>query len=124
MSASPRAPNQRHGHTGGAFKSGQSPTYMAWAGMKQAVLNPKSRAYLGDGNPGVYVSWLKFGPFLEAMGERPAGTVLRRRDENLGFVPTNCYWEPKRARTATRVESAAANEVPWGAEPSHNQLEF
>lgn len=98
--------NNRHGHTGGAFKSGQSPTYMAWAGMKQAVLNPKSRVYLGDGNPGVYVGWLKFGPFLEAMGERPAGTVLRRRALDRGFTPDNCYWEPKKKGNISNGEDA------------------
>lgn len=110
--------NARHGHTGGAYKSGQSPTYMAWAAMKQAALNPKSKTYLGDGNPGVYVGWMSFGPFLAAMGPRPAGTVLRRRDTALGFTPDNCFWEPKSASRAASIEPTAANEVSGGSQPT------
>jgi hypothetical protein len=36
--------------------------------------------------------WAEFGHFLADLGIRPEGTTLRRRDETIGFFPSNCTW--------------------------------
>lgn len=33
-----------------------------------------------------------FGHFMNDLGARPVGTVLRRRDNHRGFVAGNCAW--------------------------------
>jgi hypothetical protein len=44
---------------------------------------------------GVDPRWREsFPSFLLDMGRKPEGMMLRRRDESLGFYPSNCRWEP------------------------------
>jgi len=60
-------------------------TRRAWAGMIRfaealgAEIEPR---------------WESFGYFLDDLGYRPEGAVLRRRDETQGFTATNCAWMP------------------------------
>lgn len=79
-----------HGHKG-------SPTYVVWAGMKQAVHNPNATRYPYIGGKGLGYSprWETFQGFLDDMGEKPDGGVLARHDRTKGFYPVNCFWAVK-----------------------------
>ncbi|WP_348269416.1 hypothetical protein P8936_11655 [Edaphobacter paludis] len=57
------------------------------------------RAYRGmlqlAKNLGVEVEsrWVEsFGQFMNDLGIRPEGTILRRRDNHKGFIAGNCAW--------------------------------
>ena len=81
----------KHGHT---TLSWSSPTYKAWDGMLSRCKNKKTRGYENYGGRGISVCdrWLKFENFLEDMGEKPAGLMLDRKDNNGNYEPGNCRW--------------------------------
>ena len=73
--------------------------------MKNRCLNPKAQDYAYYGGRGVTVdaAWLEYDDFLAAMGQRPDGTSLERRDGSKGYDITNCKW-------ATRTEQSRNRE--------------
>jgi hypothetical protein len=90
MTAKPSAPSSRRNRK----RSKPSPTHVSWSCMKQRVHNPKinmAKNYSGR-NIDMDPRWEKFSEFLADMGERPEGTSLDRRDNNLGYWPANCRW--------------------------------
>lgn len=86
------AANLRHGHRLNDREI--SPTYYSWRAMKARCDNPlrdHAERYIGRGityDP----RWGLFENLLEDMGERPNGTELDRRDNNLGYSKDNCRW--------------------------------
>ncbi len=77
-------------------------TYRAWQAMNDACGNPESPKYETCGAYGIAVSssWRgDFEAFLDAMGERPAGTILDRIDMALDFGPGNCRWVAAASRS-------------------------
>lgn len=80
--------NRRHGHSAG------TPTYRSWSGMKTRCQNPSHHEYHRYGGRGISICkrWLKFENFLADMGERPNGMTLERKNNNLGYVKSNCRW--------------------------------
>lgn len=76
----------RAGRTSAALRSSyghsttNSPSYRSWARMVQR--------YRSQVDP----AWHRFAPFLAAMGERPAGTHLRRLDPAQPYQPGNVVW--------------------------------
>lgn len=86
-----------HGHA--SRKTGLSPTYQSWRGMRTRCTNPNVKSYRDYGARGVCICdrWKEFENFLADMGERPPGTTLDREDNSKGYEPSNCRW-------ATRVE--------------------
>lgn len=84
-------PAYRHGHSGSA---GQSPTYVSWAAMIQRCTNHNlmhSARYVERGIC-VCERWMSFENFLSDMGERPEGTTLDRKNNDLGYDKDNCRW--------------------------------
>jgi len=71
-----------------------TPTYRSWASMIQRCCNSSSKHYSAYGGRGITVCyrWLKFENFLQDMGERPSGTSIDRRTNDLGYDPSNCRW--------------------------------
>jgi len=68
----------------------------------------------------VHPSWLVFENFLADMGERPVGTSIERKDNALGYMPSNCKW-------ATRTEqnrNTRANHVVTFDGRQMTQAEF
>lgn len=79
----------------GATKNGkQTPTYLAWVGMRQRCLNPRDKAYRFYGEKGVSICerWSDFRTFLADMGEKPAGYTLDRINPAGNYEPGNCQW--------------------------------
>lgn len=77
------------------------PTYASWQMMKNRCLNTKAEDYAYYGGRGITVTdaWAEYDDFLAAMGQRPDGTTLERRDGDKGYDITNCKW-------ATRLEQS------------------
>ncbi len=99
-----------HGHRA-AGRHG--PSYRAWQQIKTWCGNPRSPRFPEHGGRGVAVApaWADDYPtFLADMGERPAGTVLARRDPAGDFAPGNCRWV---AAAARRSPGGGANrQIP------------
>lgn len=77
-------------------------TYRAWQEIHTLCGNPAAPRYPRFGGAGATVcqAWDDFERFLADMGERPARTVLARKDAAAGFGPSNCHWQPVRTRAA------------------------
>jgi hypothetical protein len=88
-----------HGHA--RRKTGLSPTYQSWRGMRTRCTNPNVKSYKDYGGRGIQICerWKDFGNFLADMGERPDGRTLDRKNVNGDYEPNNCQW-------ATRKEQA------------------
>jgi hypothetical protein len=84
-----------------------SATYNSWSNMKQRCLNPKNPNFERYGGKGIGIDkrWMKFGNFLEDMGEAPEGMTIDRIEGMEGYHKANCRW-------ATRQEQAA-NRDSW-----------
>lgn len=82
------------------------PLYSTWSQMIRRCYRTTCQSYADYGARGITVCdrW-RFGEngetgtecFIGDMGDRPKGTSLDRRDNQLGYSPTNCRW-------ATRFE--------------------
>jgi hypothetical protein len=79
----------------------ESPTYYSWGTMIQRCTNPTNTNFKHYGARGITVCerWMSFENFLADMGERPIGLTLERKENDLGYTPSNCKW-------ATKLEQA------------------
>jgi len=93
---------RQHGHASHA--KGVSRTYKSWCEMRSRCTNPKHISYSNYGARGVtYDSiWDSFECFLRDMGERPAGTSLDRKDNNLRYCKKNCQWSNRQVQNNNR----------------------
>lgn len=81
--------------THGCSKPGKwTAEYATWAGMIQRCTNPNNERWECYGGRGITVCerWSRFENFLEDMGNKPAGHTLERRNNSLGYCPSNCKW--------------------------------
>jgi hypothetical protein len=65
-------------------------TYLVWKAMLTRCRTKRYAKYYGD-KP-VCDRWHSFEAFLEDMGEAPPGLTLDRKDNRLGYCPSNCHW--------------------------------
>lgn len=88
-------PNATHGQWG-------TPTHGVWHNMLQRCRNPTHPNFKDYGGRGIGIDdprWVQFVNFFTDMGEKPAGLMLDRRDNDKGYSKDNCRW-------ATPKESA------------------
>lgn len=72
--------------------------------MLQRCRNPKNKDYKNYGGRGITVCkrWLQYANFLVDMGRRPPKMTLERRNNNKGYIPSNCYWATREEQTRNR----------------------
>lgn len=120
-----QAANTTHGCSAGKDRR---PEYTAWLHMKARCLNPQHESFHNYGGRGITVCdrWLDgdgaqggFACFLEDMGVKPAGFMLERQNNSLGYFPGNCRWatrEEQNSNTrANRVVLWAGRQMPLSA---------
>lgn len=95
----------KHGH---ARKSGRSPEYKAWDGIRQRCNNPRAKLYPYYGARGIKAcpEWNRpdgFAQFLADMGLRPSKHhTLDRKDNHGPYSPKNCHWTTWRRQSRNR----------------------
>lgn len=87
----------KHGH---ARRSGDSPEYAVWLGMKSRCSNPTDKDYPAWGGRDIAVCerWrTSFDAFLSDMGPRPSveHSIDRFPDNDGNYEPGNCRWATK-----------------------------
>lgn len=86
-------------------------TYKAWSAMLSRCNNPNVDAFKNYGARGIKVCsrWRKFENFLKDMGEVPNGLTLERKNNDIGYSPSNCEWttmtnQANNRRSNVRIE--------------------
>jgi hypothetical protein len=80
----------------------RTPEYWAYAGAKARCMNPKNPQWRHYGGRGIEFRLPSFAVFLERLGSRPAGKVLRRISNDGHFEIGNVCWTTRRKRAKTR----------------------
>lgn len=90
-----------HGYTRAGKRT---PTYNAWASMKQRCDNSNDRNYKNYGARGISYDphWRDFGNFLADMGECPPSMTLERPDNDAGYGKANCAWVSRTEQARNR----------------------
>lgn len=85
----------------------RTPIYGIWNQMIQRCTNPKVKGYDRYGGRGIEVCerWLKFENFFADMGDRPEGHSIERKNNDLGYDPSNCIWIPKDKQAQNRRDT-------------------
>lgn len=79
--------NPKHGYAGTSI-------YQLWGSMIERCTNPKSTSFENYGGRGITVCkrWKSFVNFFADMGEKPAGRMLERKNNDGDYSPDNCVW--------------------------------
>lgn len=95
-----------------------TPTFTAWARMKQRCYDRACPKYYRYGARGVIVCerWLNsFENFLSDMGEKPSGRSLDRIDNDGNYEPGNCRWatasQQVRNRSISKLDATSVAEI-------------
>lgn len=107
----------KHNHASGIAKK-ESPTYKAWAGMKQRCTNSKAPNYSRYGGRGISYDprWESFSNFLEDMGVRPKGRSLDRIDNNGNYCKDNCRWATAKQQANNRKHPVTKYSITLNGE--------
>jgi hypothetical protein len=89
----------KHGQTG-------APEYRTWQQMRARCASPENKDFKRYGGLGIRVceEWeSSFATFLRDMGPKPsAAHSIDRRDNALGYSPSNCRWATPTEQTRNR----------------------
>lgn len=103
----------KHGH---AKRSGLSPLYTRWSGIKQRCTDKNHVAYKNYGGRGItlHPTWFDFATFAAAVGEPPTPKHhLDRIDNDKGYIPGNVRWvtQAENNRNSRRCRVVTINGV-------------
>ncbi len=104
----------KHGHSKRGLRT---KTHMVWSSLLQRCHNSNDPGYKNYGGRGISVCqrWRKFENFLADMGERSAGLMIDRINNDGNYSPGNCRWTDKttsnRNRRSTKLSVEKANEI-------------
>lgn len=78
--------------------------YWVWADMLSRCRNPNHRQFKDYGGRGISVclEWKNFDAFERDMAPRPKGMMLDRKDNDLGYSPSNCRWATRKEQNSNR----------------------
>ena len=81
-----------------------TPEHNTWLGMKKRCQNKNSKAFKDYGGRGIDVcpQWEDFKTFYRDMGDRPEGTTLERKNNDLGYSKANCIWATRKEQVRNR----------------------
>ncbi len=103
----------------GATQHGQTytKTYESWCGMLRRCNCVTDDAYPNYGARGIKVceKWSIFVNFLDDMGHKPDGSILDRKNNDLGYYKENCHWtdyiRSGRNRRSVKASMVMAREI-------------
>lgn len=97
------------------------PLYPTWYAMVHRCTNPRHPQWDDYGGRGVTVqdSWLPpstvgFLNWLEDMGDRPEGATLDRKDNDIGYIASNCRWTSRSVQGFNRRHCKPGKTLPMG----------
>lgn len=92
--------------------------WWVWSAMRDRCNNPKAKHYKDYGMRGITVCdrWqLSFHDFIADMGLRPTNRhTLERRDNDLGYNPSNCVWATQSEQSKNKRAYKKASDLPAG----------
>jgi hypothetical protein len=102
-------------HTRAAKGTPEARTWNIWCKMRQRCQNVNCIDYPRYGARGIVVcpEWEVYANFVQNMGLVPEGMTLERKNNSLGYSPSNCCWIPKaeQARNRRNNHVLTINEV-------------
>lgn len=90
---------------GGATRKNKHPLYATWCSIIDRCYNPNAKRYSDYGGRGIGMCELwrhDFAAFAHAVGPRPAGHTLDRKDNNAGYFPWNMRWATAKEQSRNR----------------------
>ena len=86
------------------------PEYQTFREAKRRCTNPRRKDYKYYGGRGIEWHFESFKAFYDALGPRPEGYTLERKDVNGHYSADNCIWAPwdvqyKNKRKSLKVKS-------------------
>jgi hypothetical protein len=95
--------------THGAYRHGkETPEHATWRDMLARCTRPTAKSYSRYGARGITVctAWLDYSVFIADMGVRPSPEhSLERKNNDLGYSPTNCEWASRSTQARNRRSS-------------------
>lgn len=107
-----------------------TPMYNAYRTMVNRCTDPKHIQYADYGGRGITICerWREsFENFLADMGERPDGMSVERKENDLGYSPSNCVWATKKEQMRNKrttvfltVGGVTKPLQTWAEDTGHN----
>ena len=94
-----------HGH---AKRSGYSPEYTSWLGMRRRCDDEKNNRYKFYKGKGIDYpeEWKDFNIFLKDMGKKPSAEYsIERLDVNKSYSVENCVWADKKTQANNKTSN-------------------